>query len=275
MGYRTRSKNPALSNNEFRIGKSLLFLFLDSWNWSQPLIRLHSIFFLSMESPQLIVFDLAGTTVYDDQDVPRILKMSLEKFRVIITIEDASRVMGIPKPVAIRQLLNQYNYPDPPEGLIHQIHEEFMSTMIRFYKEDSRVMEMPGAGRVFSQIRDRGTRVFVDTGFDRTITDALLDRLGWVRNNLIDGSVTSEEVDRGRPFADMIFKAMEMAGVTDVKRVAKVGDTASDLQEGTAAGCSWVIGVTTGAYSVTDLAREPHTHLAGSLDEVFAILFPN
>ena len=64
---------------------------------------------------------------------------------------------------------------------------------------------------------------------------------------LIDVTVTSDEVKRGRPQPDMVFKAMQELGLKDAKRVAKVGDTPSDLEEGVNAGCGAVIGVTAGS----------------------------
>lgn len=50
----------------------------------------------------LVVFDLAGTTVKENFDVQRILKKSFAKVGLEITIEQTNLVMGIPKPVAIR-----------------------------------------------------------------------------------------------------------------------------------------------------------------------------
>jgi len=64
---------------------------------------------------------------------------------------------------------------------------------------------------------------------------------------------------------------MEISGVTDVKNVAKIGDTASDMQEGNAAGCGWVIGITTGAFSAEQLAKEEYTHLITKIPEVLSI----
>jgi phosphonatase-like hydrolase len=112
----------------------------------------------------------------------------------------------------------------------------------------------------------------VDTGFDRSIVVPLLERMGWEKNGLIDASVTSDEVAQGRPHPDMIYRAMELTGVKDVESVAKVGDTMSDLLEGTAAGCTWVIGITTGAYSHDELLKGPHTHLVQQLSEILPIL---
>jgi phosphonatase-like hydrolase len=182
--------------------------------------------------------------------------------------------MGIPKPVAIRMLLEQ-RYTGPraiDQAWIDEIHAVFVENMIRFYREDASVAEMPGTSDVFRLLKQRKLKLVVDTGFDRRITEPLLDRLGWRRNNLIDASVTSDEVANGRPHPDMIFRAMELTGVTHVRNVAKIGDTASDIQEGRSAGCALVIGVTTGAFSEAALQAENPTHIIHNLHELPAIL---
>ena len=222
--------------------------------------------------PQLIVFDLAGTTVNDNKDVPRILQSIFKKIHIRISIQEACEVMGIPKPVAIRMLLERHKYPYISELLVMEMHAHFVLKMSRFYKEHRSVKEMPGASDVFKIFKQQGLKIAVDTGFDRTIVVPLLERMGWEKKGLIDVSVTSDEVAQGRPYPDMIFRAMELTGVKDVESVAKVGDTMSDLQQGTAAGCGWVIGVTTGAYTYEALQNGPHTHLIQSLAEILPIL---
>ncbi|MEQ8687754.1 MAG: HAD hydrolase-like protein [Imperialibacter sp.] len=227
-----------------------------------------------MGSIQLVVFDLAGTTVQDNQDVQKVLRKTLQRQGVSITMKEAAMVMGIPKPVALRQLL-EYHLPESikvTDDMIDELHEAFVSDMVSFYEEDSSVQEMPGASDIFKALKESGISVYVDTGFDRKTTDALIERLGWLKSELLDGSITSDEVERGRPDPDMIFKAMKLSKVTEASFVAKVGDTASDLGEGTAAGCGLVIGVTTGAYSREELEIEPHTHIADSLPEVLQII---
>jgi phosphonatase-like hydrolase len=220
----------------------------------------------------LIVFDLAGTTVKENYDVQRTLKDSFAKVGLEITIEQANQVMGIPKPIAIRQLLETMNYPTISEDVIRSLHADFVANMISFYELDQTVEENEGVSETFRKIKQHGIKVFVDTGFDRPIVDALLSRMAWQENQLIDGSVTSDEVAHGRPHPDLIFRAMELAGVSDVKRVAKVGDTLSDLGEGNAAGCGLVIGITSGAFTREQLATAPHTHLIGKIPEVLQII---
>lgn len=222
---------------------------------------------------ELVVFDLAGTTVQDNRDVHRILQFALRKHGITISLEDANAVMGIPKPIAIKQLLA---LRDPAgengESRIQLIHDDFVSTMIAFYQYDPSVREKLGASELFRKLKERKLKVVVDTGFDREITAPLLERMGWQAQGLIDGSVTSDEVRRGRPHPDLIFKAMEITGITDASAVAKVGDTPFDLQEGKSAGCQFVIGITSGAFAREDLQKEFHTHLIDSLDELESIL---
>lgn len=222
---------------------------------------------------ELVVFDLAGTTVKDNKDVHRVLQHALAGEGVEISIDDANDVMGIPKPVAIRQLLEK-RYAGPlsiSEEWIDKIHENFVTSMIRFYETDASVGEKPGVSETFKKLKERKLKVAVDTGFDRKITNALLSRLGWTERGLIDASVTSDEVPRGRPYPDLVFKAMELTGVMAAEHVAKVGDTASDMQEGMAAGCGWVIGVTTGAFTREQLLKEKHTHLVENVSELLEI----
>lgn len=223
-------------------------------------------------SVQLVVFDLAGTTVKENFDVQRILKNAFEKARIEITIEQANKVMGIPKPVAIRQLLEQVQHDAINDDLIRTIHADFVADMIRFYERDPSVQENAGVTDAFKRLKQHGVKVVVDTGFDRPIVDALLNRMGWSANGLMDGSVTSDEVAHGRPYPDLIYRAMEIAGVSDSKAVAKVGDTISDLQEGHAAGCGWVIGIASGAFTKEQLAVVPHTHLIDQIPEIIPIL---
>src|SRR5262249_29636143 len=94
----------------------------------------------------------------------------------------------------------------------------------------------------------------------------------WKAPEVIDADVTSDEVPRGRPHPDMIKLLMTRLGVTDARRVAKVGDTRADLEERTNAGCGLVIGVTSGAFTREQMLACPHTHVGASVAEVPAIV---
>ena len=140
--------------------------------------------------------------------------------------------------------------------------------MIEFYENDPDVESMPYAAATLLKLKKNGIKVALDTGFSRAIVDAVLKRLGWEKGQIVDATVASDEVEKGRPYPDLIFRSMALTGVTDPKAVAKVGDTPSDLKEGTAAGCGLVIGVTNGTHKEEELASYPHTHLIPSLESL-------
>ncbi|HWB63733.1 MAG TPA: HAD hydrolase-like protein, partial [Chitinophagales bacterium] len=211
---------------------------------------------------KLVVFDMAGTTVEDKDNVHEALITGFKKNNFEINRADANSVMGIPKPVAIRTLLeNKFHYKGNTGEMVSTIHKSFVAEMINFYKTDPSVKSKKNAEETFKQLREKGIKVCVDTGFSRDITDTIIERLQWKANNLIDLSITSDEVTNGRPYPDMILKAMNDLHITKPEEVAKVGDTIFDLQEGNGAKCRYVIGITTGAYKRAELEKEEHTHL--------------
>lgn len=96
--------------------------------------------------------------------------------------------------------------------------------------------------------------------------------MGWGRDVLINASISSDEVPRGRPSPDMIARLMKDLGVEHASVVAKVGDAPADLQEGTNAGCGLVVGVTWGSHSRSQLERHPHTHIVDAVEELSNLL---
>lgn len=220
---------------------------------------------------ELVVFDMAGTTVNDEDGVNRSVRAALAEVGIAATREAVNQVMGIPKPVAIKHLIECSHHPERLADL-DAIHADFVGRMIRFYQTDPSVYEIPGASDTFRRLHAAGIKVALDTGFTRDIVDVLLARLGWNGSALIGTTVASDEVARGRPHPDMVVKAMRDLGVSDPQRVAKVGDTPADLQEGTAAGCGLVIGVTRGTHTAEQLKPFAHTHLVASVADVPAIL---
>jgi phosphonatase-like hydrolase len=226
---------------------------------------------------ELVVFDIAGTTVYDGDAVNAALRATLAARGIEADPAVVNTVMGLPKPEAIRILLEQFGRPHgvtPSANHLNAIHQEFTSRMRDYYATDPSIREIPGAAAAFLALRRAGLMVALNTGFFRPIAEVLLARLGWTSPAVIDADVTSDEVPRGRPHPDMIRYLMDRLGIPDSRRVSKVGDTRADLEEGTNAGCGLVIGVTTGTYSREQLQACPHSYIVGSVTEVPSLLLP-
>jgi len=214
----------------------------------------------------LAVMDMAGTTVFDGDAVNICLRQAIEHVaRQTFSREAVNQVMGIAKPLAIAQLLNK---PQPADPLVQDVLADFQERMLGFYRTSPDVREVPGAANTFRRLRDGGIRVVLDTGFSRPIADAVLRRLGWDRGDRIDGSVTVDDVPLGRPAPFMIFRAMELTGVADVRAVIKVGDTPVDLLEGDNAQCGMIVGVTEGSHTAEQLRAYPHTALIRTISDL-------
>jgi phosphonatase-like hydrolase len=221
---------------------------------------------------KMVVFDMAGTTVEDNDNVHESLMNAMSAKGYKITREDANRVMGYPKPVAIDTLLQEKFKIEDRAALVDKIHTHFLLDMLHHYRYNPEVQAKPNVEFVFDTLRKRGIKVVIDTGFSRDIADAIIDRLKWQSNKMIDYSVTSDEVKHGRPYPDMIQRAMAEFKITDPAQVTKVGDTPSDLMEGMNAKCGHVIGITWGAYKREELEMEKYTHLVDDLVEILKIV---
>ncbi len=215
-------------------------------------------------SIQLVIFDIAGTTLEDKNYVGMHIEAAMRQHGYEASQDDIREVMGIEKPVAIRILLTKsLKSHGIKDDLVNEIHQTYLQQMLLFYREDTRVREIEGTSAVFRKLKEAGLKIGLDTGFDRNTADLIIDRLGW--RDVIDASVTSDEVENGRPEPDMGLKLMEILGIDRPEFVAKVGDTISDLGEGSALGCKYNIGVTSGAYTEGQLKTFPHTHIIESI----------
>jgi phosphonatase-like hydrolase len=221
----------------------------------------------------LIVFDMAGTTVHDGDSVASAIGQALrDRASLDLSRETINSVMGLgTKRVAIAELLRRAGV-EPMTECVDSVYARFAVLMEEYYRYDPAVREVEGVGRLFAQLRAQGVRVGLDTAFSRTIGQTIVERLGWLRAGLFDAICSAEEVRQGRPAPYMIFHLMESTGVTDVRRVAKVGDTPSDLEQGHNAGCGGVFGVAWGSHSTRQLEKYPHARLLESPSELWPAL---
>src|SRR5262245_33375529 len=214
---------------------------------------------------ELVVFDMAGTTIDAGEDVAEIFRATLAHWSVPVTVDQIVAVRGASKRQAMSDLLSQY----APERLpdLETIYASFRSALTG---AADRFRLCPGAEDAVRTCREHGIRVALNTGFDRSVALAVLEAVGWTA--MADVLVCGDEVPRGRPAPYLIFRAMERAGVTSVRAVANVGDTAVDLQAGFNAGVKMNVGVCSGTHPRARLAAEPHTHLVESVADVGPLL---
>lgn len=201
---------------------------------------------------KLVVFDIAGTTVRDEDYVAKAFRNAFIRNGYEVSLQDTYPYMGVKKIVAINALLAKIGGQSADAGTIHT---NFTEEMMDFYLYDPSVMPLPYTEDVFQQLKEHNIRIALNTGFPRIIADTILNRLQWRQKGWVDDVIASDEVEHGRPQPLMIQELMSRAGITDAAEVAKVGDTEVDVSEGRNAGCGLVVAVATGAYSSTQLAE--------------------
>ena len=218
-----------------------------------------------MMLPALVIFDMAGTTVEDRGQVPSAFAATLAANNIAITADEITRIRGASKRQAIRNLV-----PASSDGLADRIYAQFRENLSAAYSNGG-ARAVPGADLVIHDLKKKGVKIAITTGFDRDIATLLLSRIGWTRQT-IDVVVCGDDVANGRPAPDMILMAMKITGVDDPALVANVGDTTLDLESAARAGVRWNIGVLSGAHSREALERAPHTNIIQSVADLGSVL---
>jgi len=221
---------------------------------------------------KLIVFDLSGTTVSDDNAVAKCLYSTAHHFGLKTTLEDFQKTIGTNKIHLYEFLLAREaglvtDFAELETRRFPQFHEralelfdEYSIHMVAYYRNE--VKPMPGAEEVFAWCKKNNIKVATDTGFHRDVSVAIMDGLKWMERGLTDLHLDVEDTDGiGRPAPYLIHKAMFKLGIQSVHEVIKIGDTPADLLSGFNAGCIGNIGVLSGANSLSTLEKFPHTHI--------------
>lgn len=221
-----------------------------------------------MQSPALVVFDMAGTTVEDAGQVPAAFTEVLRSHGIEVTARQLNALRGASKRDAIRHFALQ-QAQDDVEARTDAIFGDFRSHLSQLFRSGG-VRPIGGAESTFAWLRARGIKVALNTGFDRTIADLIVAALDW--KSIVDAMVCGDDVKNGRPAPDLIYQAMAATGTTDSARVMAIGDTVLDLRAGRNAGVGCVVGVLSGAHDRTQLETEPHDALISSVADLPAFV---
>lgn len=218
--------------------------------------------------PDLVVLDIMGTSVDDKgTEVKELVKLLKTVMNIDISMDQANKVMGIPKKMAFEQLCSLNKTAVTP-NIIDELVSKFNEQLMEQYAEKGKIELMPYAAELFEHIKASGSKLYLNTGFNREVASVIVANLGL--EAIIDGYIGSDEVSVGRPQPDMIRLAMKRAGVQYSHYVMKVGDTVSDLYEGFSAGCAWNIGVLTGANTYDELRTAPYSQILSNLQPLIA-----
>jgi len=210
--------------------------------------------------PDLVVCDLAGTTIYDRGEVPSAFEQALREAGLAFDGAELSAWRGASKREVLGRLVARQDGGGTRS--VDRIYGRFRELLLQRLAEAG-PLSLPGVRETLTQLKADRCRIAAITGFDRDTVETILATVSWAE--LLDAWVCGDDVTQGRPAPFLIFRAMERCGVSDVRRVAVVGDTRLDLEAAWNAGAGWRIGVLTGAHDRATLAAAPHTHLCDAI----------
>ncbi len=221
-----------------------------------------------MGSVDLVVFDMAGTTIEDHGEVLTAFKSALKKNQISISDDFLQKWRGASKKEVLRQCIEGQFGKESPDNFkrIDQAYGDF-----RFFLEDlyerQGIQPIHGAVETFKWLRGHDIRIALTTGFYRKIADRILQQVGW-NAGVVDANICSDEVPQGRPAPYLIFRAMEATRTAETHRVVNVGDTTLDLLSAVNAGVRGNVGVLTGTQTLLHLGKVRHTHILPSVAEL-------
>lgn len=208
-------------------------------------------------SVQLVVFDMAGTTIVDDGLVTQAFEVAATAVGIPDQGDERARArtyvldtMGQSKIAVFRALLGSGDAARRANEAFEEAYGELI---------DDGVDPIPGAAETFADLRSRGIATAFTTGFSPATQQRILDSLGWAE--VVDQVLAPTAGLRGRPYPDLVLAAALTAQVDDMANVVVVGDTSSDIDTARRARAGLSVGVLTGAH-------DEHTLRAAGADRV-------
>jgi len=201
-----------------------------------------------LENIDLLVCDMAGTTVQEGGLVYKTLQLSMKEYGLVVSDEEMEPWHGAKKESVIEHFARKHGTPENQlEEKIAKISDAFVKAIDEAYFDEASVIGPIDVGLIgyFKQLQQSGIKIALNTGYPQNIQQGLVKRLGF--DKIVDGYISAYDVPEGRPYPFMIHRLMERLQIENVRRVAKAGDSVRDIEEGRNAGCGLVIGVLSGA----------------------------
>ena len=220
---------------------------------------------------KMVVFDMAGTTVDEDNVVYKTLQKVINGAGYNFSLHQVLKEgAGKEKLQAIKDILKQ----DPKQqedDLPEQLYRIFIAALADAYNAID-IKPQHGAIELFKTLKQKNIFVILNTGYNESTARSLLDKLNWKEGEQIDGLITASNVQNNRPLPDMIQLAMAQFFISNANEVVKVGDSIIDIEEGQNAGCNLSIGITTGAHTMEQLITAKPDYIIHHLMELLPLL---
>ena len=218
-----------------------------------------------------VILDWAGTTVDHGSLAPvRTLQKLFAGRGMAVTEEEARRDMGVHKKDHIRALLRAKTGGPPDEAPDEADVEDLFAAFIPMQMDSLAAYSavIPGVPATVEELRARGVKIGSTTGYTRPMLELLL-ACAAAQGYQPDCAFCPDDAGAGRPWPWMCYLNAIRLRTYPMDTMIKIGDTISDIEEGSNAGM-WTIGIArTGnmiGLTAEELAALPATEQAARLD---------
>ena len=206
-----------------------------------------------LRSTRMLICDMAGTTVQEKGIVYNSLFNTIKLIKPNLIKSEISKFSGYNKNEVIKYYVDKQKM-DSPIIVLNNLKSEFNYYLKKEYSNNNSVnLIHPNLPLFFNLLREQDIKICLNTGYNKDIQNLLIDKLNLL--DCIDDYISSEEVDRGRPYPYMIERLMFRNNIEYPQEVIKIGDSIVDINEGKNAGCK-TVGVLSGSNSKVQLKKE-------------------
>ncbi len=199
---------------------------------------------------QALVLDWSGTIADAYVIAPAVVFVEVFKNQgVEISMEEARGPMGLRKDLHIYELTQDpviaarwesIKGAAPTQADVDAMFADFVPAQLECLRKYTTAL--PGVLDVLNDLQKQGLKIGASTGFVRSMVDVLLEdtiKQGFTP----DATVAGDEVIHGaRPAPHMVWKNLDIMGISEIKSVVKCDDTVSGVGEALNAGC-WGVGL--------------------------------
>ncbi len=199
---------------------------------------------------QALVLDWSGTIADAYVIAPAVVFVEVfQNQGVEISMEEARGPMGLRKDLHIKMLTEDpviaarwksIKGKAPDQTDVDAMFADFVPAQLDCLRKYTTIL--PGVKDVLNDLQGQGIKIGASTGFVRSMVDVLLEdciKQGFTP----DATVAGDEVVHGaRPAPHMVWKNLDLMGISEIKSVVKCDDTVSGIGEALNAGC-WGVGL--------------------------------
>ena len=214
--------------------------------------------------PAAVVFDLDGVLLDSEHLWEEMWTRQAARFAVTWTPADTGHCQGMSAPEWSAHLAERIGGAEGPEDCERAVVDGMVEAL-----ESGRMEPFDGAATLVGEVADR-VPVALATSATRRLIDAVVHRHGFA----FGATVSSAEVDRGKPSPDVYLEAARRLGVDPAACVA-VEDSSNGLRAAHAAGMT-VVAIPNPTYPPKPEALELSTRVADGVPaahrEILALL---